>query len=47
MERDLRLSDLIERVTEIEGIDRIRFTTSHPLQFTDDSNSSIQSPKIS
>ena len=25
---------LIEYVAEIEGIDRIRFTTSHPLEFS-------------
>ena len=31
-----RLSDLIRMVAKIEGIDRIRFTTSHPVEFTDD-----------
>jgi len=40
------LSDLIERVTEIEGIDRIRFTTSHPLQFTDDLIAAYNHPKL-
>lgn len=29
-------SELIRLVAEIEGIDRIRFTTSNPLEFTDD-----------
>ncbi len=29
-------SDLLFLVNDIEGIDRIRFTTSHPLEFTDD-----------
>jgi tRNA-2-methylthio-N6-dimethylallyladenosine synthase len=29
------LAALIRRVAEIEGIERIRFTTSHPAQFTD------------
>ena len=29
------LAELITLVAEIEGIDRIRFTTSHPLEFTD------------
>ena len=35
-ERILRLSDLIEIVSHIDGIDRIRYTTSHPLDMTDD-----------
>ena len=42
----LKLSDLIENVTEIEGIDRIRFTTSHPLQFTDDLIAAYNNPKL-
>ncbi len=29
------LAELITQVAEIEGIDRIRFTTSHPVEFTD------------
>ncbi|SIS43315.1 tRNA-i(6)A37 thiotransferase enzyme MiaB [Thalassolituus maritimus] len=29
------LAELITRVAEIEGIDRIRFTTSHPVEFSD------------
>ncbi|UDG80670.1 tRNA-2-methylthio-N(6)-dimethylallyladenosine synthase [Candidatus Hartigia pinicola] len=29
-------SELISLVSVIEGIDRIRFTTSHPIEFTDD-----------
>lgn len=29
------LAELITQVAEIEGIDRIRFTTSHPLEFSD------------
>ena len=31
-----RFSDLIPLVGQIEGIDRIRYTTSHPVEFTDD-----------
>ncbi len=31
-----RFSDLLPLVAQIEGIDRIRFTTSHPVEFTDD-----------
>lgn len=31
-----RFSDLIPLVAQIEGIDRIRYTTSHPVEFTDD-----------
>jgi tRNA-2-methylthio-N6-dimethylallyladenosine synthase len=31
-----RLSDLIRMVAQVDGIDRIRFTTSHPVEFTDD-----------
>ncbi|MGB0958569.1 MAG: MiaB/RimO family radical SAM methylthiotransferase, partial [Litorivicinus sp.] len=30
------LADLITVVAAIDGIDRIRFTTSHPVEFTDD-----------
>ena len=31
-----RFSDLIPLVAQINGIDRIRYTTSHPVEFTDD-----------
>ena len=34
--RILRLSDLIEIISHINGIERIRYTTSHPLDMTDD-----------
>jgi len=34
--RTLRLSDLIDIASNINGVDRIRFTTSHPLDMTDD-----------
>ncbi|MEK9649688.1 MAG: tRNA (N6-isopentenyl adenosine(37)-C2)-methylthiotransferase MiaB [Gammaproteobacteria bacterium] len=34
--RLLRLSDLIEVTGSIDGIERIRYTTSHPLDMTDD-----------
>ena len=34
--RMLGLSDLIEVCAAIEGVDRIRYTTSHPLDMTDD-----------
>jgi tRNA-2-methylthio-N6-dimethylallyladenosine synthase len=33
--RKADLAALIRRVAEIEGVERIRFTTSHPAQFTD------------
>ncbi len=29
-------ADLLRPVAAIDGIDRIRFTTSHPIEFTDD-----------
>jgi tRNA-2-methylthio-N6-dimethylallyladenosine synthase len=35
-DRILRLSDLIEIVSHINGVERIRYTTSHPLDMTDD-----------
>ena len=35
-DRILRLSDLIEIVSHIDGVERIRYTTSHPLEMTDD-----------
>lgn len=31
-----RFSDLLPLVAQIEGIERIRYTTSHPVEFTDD-----------
>ena len=31
-----KFSDLIPLVAQIDGIDRIRYTTSHPVEFTDD-----------
>lgn len=31
-----RFSDLLRMVATIDGIDRIRYTTSHPVEFTDD-----------
>ncbi|MDB4072461.1 tRNA (N6-isopentenyl adenosine(37)-C2)-methylthiotransferase MiaB [Gammaproteobacteria bacterium] len=34
--RILRLSDLIEVTGAIDGVERIRYTTSHPLDMTDD-----------
>ena len=34
--RMLRLSDLIEVIGSIDGVERIRYTTSHPLDMTDD-----------
>jgi len=33
--RLIDLAELIEQVAAIEGIDRIRFTTSHPVEFSD------------
>jgi tRNA-2-methylthio-N6-dimethylallyladenosine synthase len=35
-DRILRLSDLIEIVSHIDGVERIRYTTSHPLDMTED-----------
>ena len=35
-DRILRLSDLIEIISHIDGVERIRYTTSHPLDMTDD-----------
>jgi tRNA-2-methylthio-N6-dimethylallyladenosine synthase len=32
----VRLADLLKLVSNVKGIERIRYTTSHPLQFTDD-----------
>ena len=34
--RTLRLSDLIDIASNINGVERIRYTTSHPLDMTDD-----------
>ncbi len=33
---EIRLAELIRMVANIDGIDRIRYTTSHPIEFTDD-----------
>lgn len=44
--RKLKLADLIEQVADIKGIERIRFTTSHPLQFTDDLITIFENPKL-
>ena len=42
----IKLSKLIDQVTTIENIDRIRFTTSHPLQFSKDLIESYSNPKL-
>ena len=42
----LKLADLIDRVSCVDGIKRIRFTTSHPLQFTDDLINTFENPKL-
>ena len=42
----LKLADLIDRVSLVDGIKRIRFTTSHPLQFTDDLINTFENPKL-
>jgi len=44
--RKLKLADLIEQVADIKGVERIRFTTSHPLQFTDDLITIFENPKL-
>jgi tRNA-2-methylthio-N6-dimethylallyladenosine synthase len=35
-ERTVRFSDLLERVSAVRGLRRLRFVTSHPVDFTDD-----------
>lgn len=35
-EQSLRFSDLLQRVAAIDGVRRLRFVTSHPVNFTDD-----------
>ncbi len=42
----LKLADLIDCVSLIDGVKRIRFTTSHPLQFTDDLINTFENPKL-
>ena len=42
----IKLSQLIDKVTTIENIDRIRFTTSHPLQFSHDLIESFSNKKL-
>ena len=42
----IKLSQLIDQVTTIENIDRIRFTTSHPLQFSHDLIESFSHKKL-
>jgi len=42
----IKLSQLIDQVTTIENIDRIRFTTSHPLQFSHDLIESFSNKKL-
>ncbi len=44
--RKLKLADLIEQVADIKGVERIRFTTSHPLQFTNDLITIFENPKL-
>ncbi len=44
--RKLKLADLIEQVADIKAVERIRFTTSHPLQFTDDLITIFENPKL-
>ena len=42
----LKLANLIDRVSLVDGIKRIRFTTSHPLQFTNDLINTFENPKL-
>tara|TARA_B100000029_G_scaffold128457_1_gene121984 strand:- start:346 stop:1209 length:864 start_codon:yes stop_codon:yes gene_type:complete len=42
----LKLADLIDRVSLLDGVKRIRFTTSHPLQFTDDLINTFENQKL-
>jgi tRNA-2-methylthio-N6-dimethylallyladenosine synthase len=36
LEEEISFSELLERINEIEGIERIRFTTSHPKDLSDE-----------
>ena len=40
------LSDLIRYISHIDGIDRIRYTTSHPIDFSQDLISEYKNPKL-
>ena len=40
------LSDLIRYISHIDGIDRIRYTTSHPIDFSPDLISEYKNPKL-
>ena len=42
----VKLADLLKLVCDIDGIDRIRYTTSHPLQFTDDLIAAYEDKKL-
>ncbi|MFP4106599.1 MAG: MiaB/RimO family radical SAM methylthiotransferase [Phycisphaerae bacterium] len=35
-DRTVRFADLLQQVAEVQGVRRLRFVTSHPLDFTDD-----------
>jgi tRNA-2-methylthio-N6-dimethylallyladenosine synthase len=46
--RTTRLSDLLARLNEIEGIKRLKFVTNHPLHMTDDLLEAVRDlPKVS
>ena len=40
------LADLIRYISHIDGIDRIRYTTSHPIDFSQDLISEYKNPKL-
>jgi tRNA-2-methylthio-N6-dimethylallyladenosine synthase len=40
------LSDLIRYISHIDGIDRIRYTTSHPIDFSQDLINEYKNPKL-
>ena len=40
------LSDLIRYISHIDGVDRIRYTTSHPIDFSQDLISEYKNPKL-
>ena len=42
----VNLSDLIRYISHIDGIDRIRYTTSHPIDFSQDLIDEYRNPKL-
>ena len=42
----LVLADLIRYISHIDGIERIRYTTSHPIDFSQDLINEYKNPKL-